>query len=229
MKKTSKAKEKQRKIILLAVIGVVIIFIAAVVMTGLHLITPTKGAYISVYTDPNSALLVIDVQNDITSNTGTYGDTAAFVREVNRAIAIAEESGMEILYMKNEYDSDRSIMLLSGGKFQRGTMGVEFDSGLRVVNNNVFTKSIGDGFSSKEFEKYLISHSVDTLYIVGADAAACVYKTAQGGINRNYSVFVIKDAITTRGESVLTQMLEQYEKEGIGVIDMADWIKLNEE
>lgn len=54
---------------------------------------------------------------------------------------------------------------------KKGTEGVEFDDKLNIVNRNIFTKSIGDSFSVASFEKYLVANKVDTLYIVGADAA----------------------------------------------------------
>jgi nicotinamidase-related amidase len=107
------------------------------------------------------------------------------------------------------------------GRYKKDTIGAEFDSRLQIVNENVFSKSIGDSFSSKDFEEYLIANEIDTLYIVGADAAACVYRTAEGGMNRQYHVNIIKDAIITVNDSAMTQMLTQYDSDGIGVIDFA--------
>ena len=216
-----KVKKRKRKIVLFSIIGVVIVCFATVLLTSLYVNNPTKGVAIGQYDNPKSALLVIDVQNDITSNTGRYGDTTEFVSKVNQAIAFAEESGMEILYIKNVYGNNPVISLLSGGKFKESTEGVELDGDLLVVNDNIFSKSIGDSFSSKELENYLISNSVDTLYLVGADASACVYSTARGGLNRSYSVNIIEDAVITINENVLNQMLMLYEKGAIGVIDLA--------
>jgi len=61
---------------------------------------------------------------------------------------------------------------------------------------------------------------VDTLYIIGADASACIYSTARGGLNRDYNVNIIKDSIITRNDEIMAQMLNQYEKDGITVIDL---------
>jgi len=216
-----KSKKRSKKmVVLFSIIGFVVICVATVVSTSLYIANPTKGVAITRSNDPKSALLVIDVQNDITGNTGVYKNTAEFVERVNHTISIAEEHGMEILYVKNVYGNNPIITLLSGGRFKKGTDGAEFDSNLYVVNSNVFVKSIGDSFSSIAFDEYLISRNVDTLYIIGADAAGCVYNTARGGLNRNYNVSIIKDSIITRNDDIMAQMLSQYEKDGIAVIDL---------
>ena len=213
-------------VVLFSIIGLVVICAATVVLTSMYIASPTKGAAITRSNEPKSALLVIDVQNDITGNDGAYKNTAAFVERVNHTISLAEENGMEILYVKNVYGNNPIIMLLSGGRFKNGTHGAEFDSNLNVVNDNVFVKSIGDSFSSISLDEYLVSLNVDTLYIIGADAAACIYSTARGGLNRNYNVNIIKDSIITRSDDVMTQMLDQYEKDGIAVIELTKFDEL---
>lgn len=221
-----KIGRKKIMVILLSIIGVMIIFSSIVVLTSLYVNNPTKGEPIAQYENSKSALLVIDVQNDTTSNTGFYGNTSEFVESVNQAIIIAEENNMEILYIKNEYGRNPIIFLLSLGKYREGTEGAELDNRLLIVNENIFSKSIGDSFSSAEFENYLISKKVDTLYIIGADAAGCVYSTAQGGLNRKYSVNIIEEAIITVNEKTMSQMIEKYDSDGIGVIDLAQFNEL---
>ena len=227
MEKTKDQKgKKKRMIILFSILGVVIVLAAAVLLTVQHANTPTKGEPVARYANPQSALLVMDVQNDIAS---IYGDTAGLVERVNQAVAYAEESGMEILYVKNIAGKNPIAQLFYMGKFRDGTQGAELDSRLRVVNGNVFIKYIGDSFSSKEFEQTLISKQVDTLYIVGADAAGCVYRTAQGGLNRKYNVYVITDAIITRDDKTMKQMLEKYAAEGIKTTNLTGFQTLTQE
>jgi len=215
MKKKGKRKVL---IILCSIIGILIIFSTIVGLTVLHTKTPTKGAEIYRYAKSKSALLVIDVQNDTTDNIAFYGDTAKFVSNVNQAIALACDNNIDVLYVKNYNNFIPS--LLSGGRYKRGTNGYELSRNLQVVNENIFTKSIGDAFSSKDFDDYLISNEIDTLYIIGADASACIYSTALGGLNRKYNVNIIKDAIITINSEVMDKMLKQYETDGIGIIDL---------
>ena len=213
-------------VVLFSIIGFVVICAATVVLTSLYIANPTKGVAITRSNDSKSALLVIDVQNDITGNTGMYKNTTEFVERVNHTVSLAEEHDMEILYIKNVYGNNPIIMLLSGGRFKKGTDGAEFDSNLYVVNENIFIKSIGDSFSSVALNEYLVSHNVDTLYIIGADAAGCIYSTARGGLNRHFNVNIIKDSVITRSDDIMNQMLNQYEKDGITVIDLAKFDEL---
>ena len=223
MKKT---KRSPKRAILFSAIGIVVICTAVIVLTSLYISNPTKGAVITRYDNPKSALLVIDVQNDTTGNTALYSNTTGFVNNVNQAIIYAQETGMEILYVRNVTGKNPIIQLLSSGKYKDGTEGAEFDRNLQVVNENVFTKSIGDSFSSSGFDDYLRSKNVDTLYIVGADAAACIYSTARGGKNRQYIVNIIEDAIITINEKTRNDMLKKYENDGMKVIDLARFEEL---
>lgn len=203
--------------VLFSIIGVIFAFFVIVMIMNLYANTPTKGKHIAKYENPKSALLVIDVQNDITKSK-LYNNTSEFVERVNQSIKIAEKSGMEIIYIKNIYSP---VFALLSGAGKIGTEGVEFDNKLKVVNKNIFIKSIGDGFSVSDFDNYLISKKVDTLYIVGADAAGCVVRTAQGGKNRNYDVKIIRDAvITMANERRMKKVEELYEKNGIKIITL---------
>lgn len=208
--------------VLYAILGVLAVLIACYIITGLYVTLPTKGKIITGYVNPKSALLVIDVQNDITKSKA-YPKASEFVECVNQAIEIAKENGMEILYVKNVYGSNPIVMLLSGGKGRKGTEGVEFDSRLKIVHHNVFSKSIGDSFSSIELEKYLIAQKVDSLYIAGADAAGCVLRTAQGGKNRGYSVTIVRDAVITAVKDAKMKQVEKlYQKGGIKTITLRE-------
>jgi len=207
-------------ITLFSIVGALAFCATIVILTGIYYNSPTKGAPIEQYDNPKSALLVVDVQKDITNDSSPYDNIEGFVYNVNQAITHAEKNDMEIIYIKNECGNNPIIKLLSGGKFKEGTEGVEFDSNLLVLNDNIFIKNKGDSFSIKEFDEYLISNQVDTLYIVGADASACVYNTARGALNRDYVVSVIEDAIITVNDKTMSKMLKQYEKDGIEVTNM---------
>ncbi len=227
MEKTQNRKGRKRLMtILFSLLSVIVVLFAIGVIANIYAITPTKGENIASYDNPKSALLVIDLQNDITHGK-QYGDTAGFVESVNRAIAMAEENGMEILYIRTEY-TNPIMQLLAGGMFKPGTDGSEFDNRLKLVNDNIFSKSIGDSFSNAAFENYLVSKEVSSLYIVGADAAGCVLRTAQGGRNRDYNVTIIKDAVISAASgSKMKQVEEQYANIGIKAASLHEAIPLH--
>ena len=77
----------------------------------------------------HKALLVIDIQNDITKH---YGD---IIDRLNAAVDWAAEQGMEVVYIKHNN--------LSPGTrtFKPDTKGAEFVPELKIVSDNVFIKS----------------------------------------------------------------------------------------
>jgi nicotinamidase-related amidase len=220
-----KIKNKKALRIFLSIFGVILIVTAIYVIRVLSLTTATKGDVNREYSDPKPALLVIDMQNDTTRNNPFYGDTTDFIDKVNQAIDIAKEKSMEIIYIKQEYKNNPLDLLISSGKYRAGTEGVQLDSRLQVANENIFTKVKSDAFSSKNLENYLVSKQIDTIYIVGADATACVYKTALGGINRKYKVFVVEDSIISLNNGIIKEMLKKYSSDGIDITNLKQFDK----
>lgn len=222
-----KIKNKKALNIFLGIFGFIMIVITLYVIRVLSLSTPTKGTVIREYNDPKAALIVIDMQNDTTKNSSLYGDTTSFIDKVNKSIDIAEKKDMEIVYIKQECKSNPLDMLISLGKYRAGTEGLELDSRLKIVNDKVFTKNKSDAFSLKNFENYLASKQINTIYLVGADATACVYKTALGGINRKYKVIIVEDSIITVNYEIQKKMLKQYSSDGIIVTTLEQFDKIN--
>ena len=223
IKKTSKHKGK---IILFSIIVIVIAVAVTTLLAIVPFRTPTRGEPIANYENPRSALLVIHVQNIITNNPNR-GDTREFVNNVNRAITIAEEYGMEILYVQHITRTRNPIALLLRNGMREDMDGTELDSNLQIINDNIFNNAPrGDAFSSRELEAFLIANKIDTLYIVGGDGRGCAFNTALGGANRNYTVNVIADAISIMDSADLGETLDRYISAGVSVIDLAQFEQL---
>ena len=222
----TQAVTKKKRIwlrMLLVLVVVMAAFGITVGVVSLYASSATTGNTIAQYSNPRSALLVLDVQYDTTNNNDLYGDTTEFIENVNHAIALAEAGGLEIIYIKSITGKNPIILMLMMGRYREGSDGAELDSRLRVVNQNIFAKEISDAFSSDELESFLILREVDTLYIVGADAAGCVYRTAQGGLNRSYRVTIIEEAVITFDDKTMEDMLKKYVSDGIEVISLEEF------
>ena len=178
--------------------------------------TPTQGKKISKYPNPQKALLVIDVQEDYTGLKGKqpvlFKGVEGRIATINRLIDNASESGMKVAYVRQLFD-DNFIVRLLGGRTIEGQPGTELDSRIRIINQNDFTKKISDAFSNPRLDDFLIQNQVDEVYLVGLDAAYCVYYTALGARNRGYKVTAVSDAIMTRKD--MDDILKRYEKDGI--------------
>ena len=131
---------------------------------------------------------------------------------MNRLIERAAEAGVEVVYIRQVF-SNNLFVRLHGGR-QQGR--VVIDRRIKVINSNDFEKNRTDAFSSRLFEQLLIDRHVDELYLVGVDAAYCVYSTALGALQRGYRVNVISDAVRSR--KALAEVLERFRRKGIAVV-----------
>lgn len=218
-----KTKYKRRKLHKV-VIGILVSCIGVVASRVLYLSNATKGDLIAKYVSPKSALLVLDVQND-TLGISEYGNTEPLMANINAAIEYAKDSNMEIIYTKQEFMGNPVDSLISQGMYQADSDGADLYNELSIQSNNIFSKLRTDAFSEESFEGYLIENEIETLYIVGADASACVYKTALGGINRGYRVIVLEDSLFSVKKDLLNKMLEKYRLKGMEITDTNDFIQ----
>lgn len=205
---------KKKVVLSLAAIVVILVVIVFVVMKTFF--TPTKGAKIAAYANPQKALLVIDVQEDYTGLKGKqpilYKNVEPQIAVINTLIDKASKSDARVIYIRQIFD-DNFLSQLLGGRTIEGKPGTELDSRINVVSKYDFTKKFSDAFSNPQLDEFLIRNQVNELYLVGLDAAYCVHNTARGALNRGYKVTIVKDAIMSRKN--MSDILRQYEQEGI--------------
>lgn len=201
--------------VIFSVLAVLIICIGIIAIRLVYLSSTTKGDVIAEYENPKSALLIIDIQND-TLSVPQYSNTNTLMKNINDTVEYASENGIEVIYIKQEFDNPLDS-LLSGGMYKADSEGAQLSAQLTLTPENVYSKYRTDAFSVSQFEKYLIDKQIDTLYLVGADASGCVYKTALGGINRGYNVIVLEDCIFSISEDMLSKMIEKYTQNGVNI------------
>lgn len=160
----------------------------------------------------NKALVIIDIQNDITKN---YKDV---IGNINKAIDWAVDNGIHVIYIRHEN--------LSAGTrtFKPNTKGAEFVSDMKIVSQNVFTKSKGNALSSEEFTDYIRENEISDFYIAGADAVACVKSTCYNLCKENYGVHVLSDCVTSYDKRKIDEMLSYYESKGCKITRSNDLV-----
>lgn len=158
----------------------------------------------------NCALVVIDLQNDITKN---YKD---IIEQVNKAVDWASENGIEIIYIRHNN--------LSAGTrtFKAGTRGAEFVPDLKVVSSNVFAKTKSNALTSEDFAAFISEHGITEFYVVGADATACIKSTCFNMAKAGHKVHVLSDCITSYDKKKLPEMLEYYAQKGCFVQELGE-------
>jgi nicotinamidase/pyrazinamidase len=175
--------------------------------------------------NPQKALLVIDIQEDYTGATAKppfpYKDSERLITTVNKIIEEASKQEIIVVYIRQEFDGfvGRTISKLFGhGTAIKGNLGTEFDKRINIISNHCFTKSKPDALTNPNLEVFLNEHQINELYLVGLDAAACVYFTAKGALKRGYSVSIIKEGIALFAEKKWDSLLEQFKRNGITLI-----------
>jgi len=148
------------------------------------------------------ALVVIDIQNDITKN---YKE---IIGNVNKAIDWAVDNKIHVVYIKHNN-------LSSGTRtFKPNTRGAELVSDMKIVSENIFVKSKGNALTSEGFAAFVSENKIKEFYVAGADAIACVKSTCYNMAKSGYTVRVLSDCITSYDKKKIPEMLDYYERNG---------------
>ena len=159
----------------------------------------------------HKALLVIDIQNDITKH---YRD---IIDRLNAAIDWAVEQEMAVVYIRHNN--------LSPGTrtFKPDSKGAELVPELKIVSNKVFVKTKANALTSEEFSAYIRENGIDAFYITGADATGCVKSTCFNMTKAGYAVHVISDCVTSYDPKKLPEMLSYYADKGCEVRTLEEY------
>ena len=159
----------------------------------------------------NTALIVIDLQNDITKN------YKMIIGQVNEAIDWAMENEMHIIYIKHYNLTEKTRT------FKPNTKGAELVPELKVVTDNVFEKSKASALMSEAFAGFIEKNDIQEFYITGADATGCVKSTSYNLVKAGYKVHVISDCVTSYDLKKLDEMFAYYGSKGCDVKKLGDY------
>lgn len=160
----------------------------------------------------NSALVVIDLQNDITKN---YRE---IIERVNQAIDWAVSREMYVVYIQHNN--------LSAGTrtFKPGTHGAELVPEMKIVSNAVFVKTKSNALTSEDFAAFIKEHDITEFFVAGADATACIKSTCFNMAKNAYIVHVLSDCITSYDKKKLPEMLAYYANKGCAVAELREFM-----
>lgn len=157
------------------------------------------------------ALVIIDIQNDITKN---YKE---IIDNINQAIHRASQKNMYIVYIKHNNLSEKTRT------FKPDTKGAELVPEMVIASDYIFLKTKGNALTSKAFVDFIEEKGIDTFYIAGADATACVKSTCFNMRKVGYGVTVISDCITSYDKRKIDEMLHYYEKQGCKLVSLSEF------
>jgi nicotinamidase-related amidase len=138
---------------------------------------------------PNTALLVVDVQNGAVERAHKRDEVVA---NVGSLVEKARRERVPVVWVQHS-DED----LLRGSDAWRIVPELTPDDAEPLVE-----KSYGDSFEDTTLETVLSGLGVGRLVVVGAQTDACIRSTLHGAFARGYDATLVSDAHTTEDNSV---------------------------
>ncbi len=133
---------------------------------------------------PNTALLVVDVQNGVVAEAH---ERDAVVGRVGRLVEQARRERVPIVWVQHSDDQ-----LARGSDDWRIVPELTPDDAEPLVEKNY-----GDSFEDTTLEAVLSGLGVGRLVVVGAQTDACIRSTLHGAFVRGYDATLVNDAHTT--------------------------------
>jgi nicotinamidase-related amidase len=133
---------------------------------------------------PNTALLVVDVQNGVVGGSHNRDDVVANVASlVDRARA----ANVPVVWVQHNSDE-----LPEGSEAWQYVPELKRDEAEAVVH-----KRYGDSFEDTDLEDVLAERKVGRLIVAGAQTDCCILATLHGAVIRGYDATLVEDAHTT--------------------------------
>ncbi len=132
----------------------------------------------------NTALLVIDVQNNVVANAHRRGEVVANILAL---VTKARAERVPVIWVQH---SDAELAM--------GSDGWRYVPELQRQEPEVLVhKHYGDSFEDTKLESELERLGVRRLIVTGAQTDACIRSTIHGAFTRGYDTVLVSDAHTT--------------------------------
>lgn len=133
---------------------------------------------------PNTALLVIDVQNGVVASSPNRAEVIA---NINSLVDKARAEDVPVVWIQH---SDEGLV--------EGSDEWQYVPELaRRDDEPLVHKHYGDSFEDTDLESILAGRAVGHLVVTGAQTDACIRSTLHGAIVRGYDATLVADAHTT--------------------------------
>lgn len=178
-----------------------------------------------------SAVLIIDVQNDFTSENGFYlkkhSGGVIIKNRLQNIITFLEQAKriMPVIcvfsnYRENQFGMGTSLCI-------PGTDGHEISISSDLYTCS-FSKTNHSAISSDELNLYLKSENIKRLFIAGFLPEYCVSSTARDAKQSGYQVYILQDCVGIADEriAVMEKILKELSYDGIVIINTAEYFKL---
>ena len=182
----------------------------------------TPGTIVIVGVTKNSALLVIDVQNDFCAEGGALlvRGCSSIIPRINEYIDIFVNKGLMVIASRDWHPPNHISFKDRGGPWPphciQGSKGAEFHPNLKLPKNVVIIskaflpdKEAYSAFDGTELHYILTLHSIRRLFITGVATDYCVKASVIDALRLGYEVIVLSDAIAGVSKESSEKALEE--------------------
>jgi nicotinamidase-related amidase len=133
---------------------------------------------------PNTALVVIDVQNGVV---GGAHERDQVVANISTLVGKARADGVPVVWVQH-----------SGENLEQGSEAWQLVPELdRQESEPLVHKTFADSFEDTDLEDVLAKAGIGRLFVSGAQTDECIRSTIHGAFVRGYDVTLVGDAHTT--------------------------------
>jgi nicotinamidase-related amidase len=133
---------------------------------------------------PNTALVVIDVQNGVVADAYQRDEVVA---NISSLVDRARGEGVQVVWVQD-----------SGENMPKGSEAWQYVPELtRDESEPLVHKTFGDSFEDTDLEEVLSERGIGRLIVTGAQTDECIRSTIHGAFVRGYDVTLVGDAHTT--------------------------------
>ncbi|GAB2478573.1 cysteine hydrolase family protein [Comamonas humi] len=144
---------------------------------------------------PDTAVIVIDVQQALCEGAQAVWDGAGTIARINQVTAQARRRGVPVILVQHE-EAD--------GAFRHGSAGWQLAQGLQVEpGDQRVGKTTPDAFWKTDLLARLQALGAKRLVVCGMQTEFCVDTTARAALRHGYPVTLVSDGHTTVGHAAL--------------------------
>ena len=133
---------------------------------------------------PNTAVIVVDVQNGVVEGAPRRDEVIANIQDL---VGRARAADVPVVWVQHQSEE-----LPEGSDQWQYVPELQMGDGEPVVH-----KRYGDSFEDTSLERELAARGVGRLIVAGAQTDACVRSTLHGAFTRGYDTTLVADAHTT--------------------------------
>lgn len=155
----------------------------------------------------NSALIVVDMQNDfLPGGSLAIPNADTIIPVINEYIRFFETQGLPVVYTRDWHPEDHLSFKENGGQWPKhcvqNTPGAEFHHNLYFPKNYIIISKAYEpqleaysGFQSTDLDQKLKDMNIENLFVCGVATDYCVFHTVMDAIRLGYKVYLLVDAI----------------------------------